>query len=54
MREDTTLAKTQLFPKEFLNIQAKVVIVFFDVFLKKDTIVTISMLPCKYSQVEKA
>lgn len=54
MREEATLAKTQLLLKECLNLQAKIVIVFFDFFLKKDTVVTISMLPCKYRQVEKA
>lgn len=51
MREEATLAKTQLLPKEFLNLQAKTVIVFFDFFLKKDTVVTISMLPGKWKRL---
>lgn len=52
MKDDATLAKTPLFPNECPNLQAKIVVVGFDFFLKKDIIVTISMLWYKYGQVE--
>lgn len=43
MRDDAALAKAQLFPNECPNLQAQIVNIGFDFFLKKD-IVTISAL----------